>query len=116
MAQTEKERRERIREGRSSGARTGVGPAGPARAGHHRVQSLPPETISKVMATIRNFDDFTEHNDPYGEHDCAAVEVDGSRVFWKIDYYDKARQGGSPDPSDPNVTERVMTIMLGEEY
>ena len=37
-------------------------------------------------------------------------------IFFKIDYYDKALAAHSPDPSDPSVTERVITIMLSEEY
>jgi uncharacterized protein DUF3768 len=37
-------------------------------------------------------------------------------VFWKIEYYDKDLQFRSPDPADPAVTERIITIMLAEEY
>lgn len=113
MAQTEKERRERIRELNDKLRKTAMGGTTYSTRG---VQSLSPETIDKVMTSIRSFDDFTEHNDPYGEHDCAAVEVDGNRIFWKIDYYDQSMRGGSPDPTDPKVTERVMTVMLAEEY
>ena len=43
-------------------------------------------------------------------------EADGQLIFFKIDYFDKALNAHSPDPSDPAVTERVITIMLAEEY
>lgn len=31
-------------------------------------------------------------------------------------YYDKTLMNHSPDPTNPSVTERVITIMLAEEY
>ena len=113
MAQSEKERREAILNLNDKLRKSGLGGCIMITQG---IQALPPETMAKVMPTIRQFDDFSEHNDPYGEHDCAAIEVDDQRIFWKIDYYDKTMQSGSPDPTDPEVTERVMTIMLAEEY
>jgi hypothetical protein len=44
------------------------------------------------------------------------LEADGHRIFFKIDYYDTALACHSPDPADPAVTQRVITIMLAEEY
>ena len=113
MAQTEEERREAIRILNDKLRIQGIGGCIMITQG---IQALEPDSLEKVLPTIRKFDDFSENNDPYGEHDCAAIEVDGNRIFWKIDYYDKALKGGSPDPTDPHVTERVMTVMLAEEY
>ncbi|MEQ8826157.1 MAG: DUF3768 domain-containing protein, partial [Parvibaculum sp.] len=62
------------------------------------------------------FDDFTPDNDPHGEHDFGSVRIDENAIFWKIDYYDRSMEAGSPDPADPEVTTRVLTIMLADEY
>ena len=80
------------------------------------VAALPENKRAAVMAAVQAFDRFDADNDPYGEHDFGAVAVGGARVFWKIDYYDLELTFASPDPSDPAVTCRVLTVMLAEEY
>lgn len=80
------------------------------------VAALPPETQSRIRKGVETFDAFTSGNDPHGERDFGSFEVDGARVFWKIDYYDRSLTFGSDDPSDPSQTTRVLTIMLAEEY
>jgi hypothetical protein len=69
-----------------------------------------------ILHAVAKYDIFNESNDPYGEHDFGAIEVEGERLFWKIDYYDRNRCAHSPDPADLSVTTRVLTIMLADEY
>ena len=80
------------------------------------IGALGPEAVARIVKTIAVYDDFCRANDPYEEHDFGSFEADGQLIFFKIDYYDKALTAHSPDPSDPSVTERVITIMLAEEY
>ena len=49
-------------------------------------------------------------------HSRQTTTLEGTTFFWKFDYYDLDLQMHSPDPSDTNVTTRVLTIMLAEEY
>ena len=80
------------------------------------VAALGPEAVERIFKTIAVFDDFCHANDPHQEHDFGSFDADGHTIMFKINYYDKALSGHSPDPSDPSVTERVITIMLAEEY
>ena len=80
------------------------------------VAALPPEARAKLLQRVREFDDFDDGNDPYHEHDFASIEVDGETYFFKIDYYDRAMQMHSPDAANPDVTTRILTIMLASEY
>ena len=72
--------------------------------------------IDRAVNAVRQFSNFTGDNDPHGEHDFGSFELDGTELFWKIDYYDRDLKYGSPDPADPAVTRRVLTILLAEEY
>ncbi len=69
-----------------------------------------------VISAVQAFDDFSSNNDPYGEHDFGAVTVEDAVFFWKIDYYDLDLQFGSSDPTDDDVTCRVLTFMRADEY
>jgi hypothetical protein len=80
------------------------------------VAALGPEAVERIVKTIAAFDDFCHANDPHEEHDLGSFQADGYEILFKIDYYDKTLTAHSPDPADPDVTERVITIMLAEEY
>lgn len=69
-----------------------------------------------VLRKVQSFDAFTPNNDPHGEHDFGAIEHAGRTIFWKIDYYDLDLCMMSLDPSEQDITTRVLTVMMAEEY
>ena len=95
-------------------------------------RSLPASDQSCVRELIETFDAFDEDNDPHSERDFGAVYqlTDGrwtterprlrdderERVFWKLDYYDRAMRFASVDAANPAITRRVLTIMLADGY
>ena len=79
------------------------------------IAALGAEAVARIVKTIAVFDDFCHANDPHEEHDFGSFDADGQRIFFKIDYFDESLHH-SPDPADPSVTKRVITIMLAEEY
>lgn len=83
------------------------------------VDSDPVTAIARqleLMLIVSNYADFSEDNNPHGERDFGDFEWRGTRCYWKIDYYDRQTEWGSPDPADPAVTCRVLTILRADEY
>ncbi len=67
-----------------------------------------------LLAAVRDYHWFNGDNDPYGEHDFGSLVWHGSKVNWKIDYYDQALRAWA-DPVSKEC-KRVITVMLAEEY
>jgi Protein of unknown function (DUF3768) len=80
------------------------------------IAALGGEAVARIVKTIAVYDDFCHANDPHEEHDFGVFEAEGEKIFFKIDYFDNTLSAHSPDPSDSSVTQRVITIMLAEEY
>lgn len=80
------------------------------------VQELGFEAVLEIRQAVAQFDRFEADNDPHREHDFGALSYCGHHLFWKIDYYDGELEAGSPNPADPTVTTRVLTIMQASEY
>ncbi len=76
------------------------------------VNDLP--DVEGLLAAVRDDNSFTEDNDPYGEHDFGSIDWHGSKVFWKIDYYNQELRSWA-DPASKGC-KRVMTVMLADEY
>jgi len=80
------------------------------------IAALGTEAINRLVNAVATFNDFSAANDPHGEHDFGRFDFEGTAVIFKVDYYDKDLQFASSDPADPALTERVITLMLAEEY
>ena len=80
------------------------------------VRAKSAEEQAEILQTVRLFNEFTKANDPYGEHDFGRFTHNGESIIFKIDYYNKTYNRISDDPSNPEITNRVMTIMTGSEY
>ena len=88
-----------------------------ARTRNERIYAgIKPVMPQRADVAVEDFDGFTPDNDPYAEHDFGVIKLRGNTFFWKFDYFDLDLQMHSPDPSDPAVTARVLTVMLAEEY
>jgi len=104
---------ERIRELNDLLRKYGLGGQTVVTAG---VKSEGLEFMFTALGMLREHDDFDQENDPHGEHDYGTFTMMDRILIWKIDYYAPDMIGGSSDPSDPNETVRVLTLMLAIEY
>ena len=69
------------------------------------VDALGLEAVTEILQKVRDFDEFDENNDPYGEHDFGAFDYKSKKIFWKIDDY-----------SGYEGYELILTVLLASEY
>ena len=69
-----------------------------------------------LIGALIAFDAFDADSDPYGLHEMGVLEIEGERVWFKFDLYDKNFEYGSEDPTDPKRTRRVLTLLFPSEY
>jgi hypothetical protein len=67
---------------------------------------------AELLAAVRLYR-FTPEDG--ADHRRGEVVVRGRIIRFVIDYYDRSLEWGSEDPADPDVTMRVMTILLPED-
>ena len=72
--------------------------------------------VDTCRRAVGLFSEFSEDNDPDGHHDFGSIRVGETKVWWKIDAYDRDYDYGSEDPSDPAQTARVLTILFPSDW
>ncbi|NRA86188.1 MAG: DUF3768 domain-containing protein [Rhizobiales bacterium] len=77
---------------------------------------ITPNDKAKIYGLVATYSDFNEENDPYSEHDMGLFKFKQHSLYWKIDCYDNNLEYGSEDPSNSEITTRVLTIMLASDY
>ena len=80
------------------------------------VQGLNEESLQQLLEQVKTFNEFSEDNDPWDEHDYGRIEFEGNTYLWKIDYYNKNMTGHSPNSADDSVTRRIICVMRSDEY
>ena len=80
------------------------------------VAELPLDLKARAILAVQAFGAFDADNDPHREHDFGSFQLAGDTYLFKIDYYNLDMSGGSTDPADPYVTNRVLTVMHVSEY
>ena len=80
------------------------------------VAALGPDAQLALTRRVASFDAFTADSDPHGWHEMGVIDFDGTTIWFKLDLYDIDYQYGSPEPSDPAQTRRVLTLLLPSEY
>ena len=69
------------------------------------IANLPAEEQAQIIQKVKDFNNFNEENNPYGEHDFGSFMHNDRKIFWKIDDY-----AGSEG------FNLVLTVMFADEY
>ena len=67
------------------------------------------QALSQIAdVSIPLAEEETDEEKGYG-----STSVEGTKLSWSIDYFDLDEEDDSPDPADPKVTVRTMSVWIG---
>jgi hypothetical protein len=70
------------------------------------VYELDDRLRGRALSVLARYDSFH----PDSEHDCGTFIFAGYSFEWRIEYRSQDGTGMSPDPADPDMTLRVLTL------
>ena len=68
--------------------------------------------LKELFAKLKAYSSFTIKTDPEGDHSSGVLELGQSKIEWEIDYWDLDEEDDSPDPSNAEVTTRIMNMVM----
>jgi len=80
------------------------------------VQSLNADMRKRILTGVKIYNAFAPQGDEQKERDFGAFSCDEHDIFWVIDCYDENSHYLSDNPADLNRTNRVLRVMLVDEY
>ena len=80
-----------------------------------QVLALPKHKQKQLFKELHEFSDFNYENDPHDERKQGTLILENVVYIWKIDYLDISMTMLSEDPSDPNQTTRILSIIRKDE-
>jgi len=80
------------------------------------VQALSSQQQKDILEGVKSYNSFAPQGDSQKEKDFGAFSYGEHDIFWLIDCYDENSYYLSDDPADLNRTNRVLRVMLVDEY
>lgn len=80
-----------------------------------KIAALDLPTLRRIIEQLALYDDFCEATDPSGEHASGAFDFEGATVIFEI-VVEPIKEALETSLFEPPGAERLMTIMLAEEY
>ena len=80
------------------------------------IRSNTHDDIATIINKVRNFNDFDEGNNPYGEKDFGAFDFKGKKIFWKIDYYDNKRKTNNKSKKREVRSKEILSLTSGNIF
>lgn len=80
------------------------------------IAALNSDIRESILHGVKTYNAFAPQGDTQKERDFGAFECGDHDIFWIIDCYDENSEYLSDDPADLKRTNRVLRVMLAEEY
>ena len=80
------------------------------------VAARPGSFQSTCISAVRSYNGFPDANEPYDTRRMSALEVDGERIWFRIDLYDEHYRSYPKNPINPSKTKRLLRVYSADDW